>query len=351
MYCTNCGTELFLNVKFCHNCGCKVEHAKKENMVLCENDKAGKTFHILDNCDIVFTQDVCNYIEIRYIFEKNVLTTYNTFKNYLNQDIKDIFSLYDSGMEKYQEILSDFVTIGVEILLVKGIDYITSSIFIKRYNEECAQTEGFIYLKKCMEELLKIETYANELHARRNFQRNTRSQWTGGGFGIKGAIKGTIKAELLNIGTNALRNIGDSITDSKDKEQIRNYAGQIFRTGNGKRFLATSLYYMICDIGCFTYDLLVEAGVYNQVELLSNEVLEAKVQNTMLLYKSGKYDKHEAINRLCRCIELSPFHLWPIRDIYKIDRSTKTILLELGEYLGIKKEIVNWMEKIDAGNY
>lgn len=61
---------------------------------------------------------------------------------------------------------------------------------------------------------------ANELQRLRQLERAGRSQWTGGGFGLSGAIKGAVQAGALNAVTGVGRAIGDSAVDSGDRAQL-----------------------------------------------------------------------------------------------------------------------------------
>ncbi len=53
-----------------------------------------------------------------------------------------------------------------------------------------------------------------------------------GGFGLKGAIKGAVKAGALNAVTGAFRSIGDGITDSGDKSDIKAKLNEIVNDSN-----------------------------------------------------------------------------------------------------------------------
>lgn len=57
-----------------------------------------------------------------------------------------------------------------------------------------------------------------QYEAQKQFERNNRSRWQGGGFGFRGAIKGAIKAGVMNMATDAVRGIGDSISDAVDSK-------------------------------------------------------------------------------------------------------------------------------------
>ena len=65
----------------------------------------------------------------------------------------------------------------------------------------------------------------------RELRKQSRGKWTGGGFGISGAIAGAAQAEMLNIGTGLIHStinfLGDSYSYSKAKSKIANIVKEI----------------------------------------------------------------------------------------------------------------------------
>ena len=77
-------------------------------------------------------------------------------------------------------------------LLAEGIDDISITVF-----EEDIEEAMENYLAPLIQAQNTIRAYEYEL----GIEAESGPVWSGGGFGISGAIKGAIKAEALNIGT------------------------------------------------------------------------------------------------------------------------------------------------------
>lgn len=88
-------------------------------------------------------------------------------------------------------------------------------------------------IRKILGDKIEVESYSeynsllkrynvineNEKHhsEQKEYYRVNRSRWQGGGFGIGGAVKGAVKAGMMNMATDSIRGIGDAITDAGDK--------------------------------------------------------------------------------------------------------------------------------------
>ena len=76
-------------------------------------------------------------------------------------------------------------------------------------------------------EILDMEEAVNEYHD--YIAESRKNAWSGGGFGIGGAIKGHIKAQLLNYGNAFLHSIPDSGRRSRDEDKIRRMKAQLYK--------------------------------------------------------------------------------------------------------------------------
>lgn len=77
-----------------------------------------------------------------------------------------------------------------------------------------------------------VDLYAQNLAYQRDAERSGRSQWVGGGFGVKGAIKGAVTAGALNAATGIFRSIGDGITDASDRSTLQSKYNAIINENN-----------------------------------------------------------------------------------------------------------------------
>ncbi len=113
----------------------------------------------------------------------------------------------------------------LERLAQNGI-YTVRNQDIASLAEECGVLEAFNKEFSAIENMYyKIVEKAEEEKLQRELRKESRGRFVGGGFGLKGAIRGTIQAELLNqvtgLGHSAFNSFGNARTEREKKEQLR----------------------------------------------------------------------------------------------------------------------------------
>ncbi len=75
----------------------------------------------------------------------------------------------------------------------------------------------------------QLTDLAEQMRSYRAAQSAKRLRWQGGGFGITGAIKGAITAGALNLGTDMVRGIGNSITNASDRAKFKKLEDELYK--------------------------------------------------------------------------------------------------------------------------
>ncbi|MCM1328428.1 MAG: hypothetical protein NC253_03225 [Ruminococcus sp.] len=337
MVCSKCRHNLEGNF-FCSNCG---------------------AFNIANGIFIQFSDSMLHYILIRAPYEKAAEKMRQQFTKYINQ-ITSFDVLYSTGVDTFEDCMSGLIKDGVlDDLVDKGIYTYSAQMLAKEFADYSIGGSGYKSMKKFAEISEVYQLYANEINTKRNIQRSDRSYWEGGGFGLKGMLSGAITAGILNLGTEAIRGIGDAITDANDRKHIDSAMQKFFSTA--QKSLIDALYFYICDMATFVYNILVREGVYYQIEFAKDEEvciadeneISNKVQtvayNVFKMYENNKCTKEQAISKICQCIAQYPFNYDPYAILYKIERSTKNGLIGLGDLCGMRDCIERQLYLIDIG--
>lgn len=349
MFCSNCGKQVGNEAKFCSYCGTKIVSSETGSLNKRKNEPQKKSiaYTIAFNERIIFSYEMRKYIEICSIFEKNAAGLYKNFKEYINT-VSNFNDLYGKAYDKFLNEFNTQLGKGQEILIAHGVDIYSLDMLKKEIWDSLEGSNGWRYLQNYYEPKRKLEEFVDETNQKRNVQRSNRSYWMGGGHGIKGALVGSMKADMLNIGTGALRKIGDSIVDSGDRKKAKQYMDIICQEGKAGTNLAAALYFFVCDMGHYIHSILVEKDVLDPVNFpYTSEEIEAKATNIYDCYCKGQYNRKQAIQKLCSCISVYPFDFVPINYIYMIDSSSERTLLLLTEDLGTKEEWLLSKKQID----
>lgn len=240
MRCPDCGKQVSSRAIVCPDCGCpatyfestddNLENKAEETLTIDEYDK-------VEQCDESEKYNQQNETEmldefsllgksIRY--PKNAemyimaIKLHNKFairgeaeikKKYVS--VNDMDKVWDEVIPLAQCMIDKVVKENVGLLYQANI-YMTETDFKNKYNIDLN-----IYLKEIINAYDEIIHAANEIQRARQFERSGRSQWQGGGFGLKGAVKGAVTAGALNAVTGVGRAIGDSVVDSSDSADLK----------------------------------------------------------------------------------------------------------------------------------
>ena len=143
----------------------------------------------------------------------------------------------------------------------------------------------------------------------RNQVKNSRGRWTGGGFGVKGAIKGAITASILNCGTDFLYSFGDSAREKRDNQEIQNKLRSLYNNPQTKQQLVGGIRTCVLNI--------LEAL---QDEMLENDIISTRLninyEKAITLYdntRNWEKDQKRYYDNIAQCIVYYPVNV----DFYK----------------------------------
>jgi len=175
---------------------------------------------------------------------KKIKEQYSSFKEYIDA-VTDLKGLTEGASDIANLRLSELMDYYVEKMVSYGI----FEYDFDNFSSECggdvllSNSDSFCSI---MEQINAVSDYADNLAYQRDVERASRSRWQGGGFGLGGAIKGAITAGALNAATGAFRSIGDSMTDSGDRNDINKKLNSIVNENNknalSKDFMRCLLY-------------------------------------------------------------------------------------------------------------
>lgn len=135
------------------------------------------------------------------------------------------------------------------------------------------------------------------LEAFRVAQRESRSRWQGGGFGVSGAIKGAVTASVMNIGMDFVRSFGDSVTNRSDNAHINGDLIRLYKNKKIRSEMCWGVYWCIKN----AYSALMK-------ELSSRKLLETCELDEngakILFENAGQFanNREEYVGKVMECI-------------------------------------------------
>ena len=246
-------------------------------------------------------------------------------------------------IEGYIKISTKFILNSIDMniknLYQLGINDVDRDIFIDKY---CNKYFNYnIYLTDLEEEYIKIRQTSNELKQYREMKKNSRAKWQGGGFGVKGAIKGAATASVLNAGSSFLHSFGDVTESMRDSNKITNMLKSLEQEykSNGKLKEGINK----CILGClcgFIDELIINKKI-TSVNISEKEAL-ALYKNTI------EYEKNsdKIIQNMLNCIIKYPYNIKPYEMLYSINSKDEG-LLTLIKFFGIESIFKSYKDTYD----
>ena len=305
-----------------------------------EKQKPVDVFPIYYDYNVGFDMRFRQYNAIRSFFEHEATSKEIAAQIMFSVTVRSFDQVYTFALPQSVEFIKTLAESAVEILMKLGIDYIDSQKIMDELDKRCNIFDVFdevIVAKKQIEALEQgLEQNSNE----------SGNYWVGGGFGITGAIKGAIKAEIMNVGTEALIGLGKMITGNTDSDKINKAKNQLFESRPLVNCCTNGINHMCSEMFFIIYKIITDNGIMPPMTF-EEEKAVGKYKNIVTMYEKRKCNKHQAIESLCQCIELYPYHLWFPAYIYKIAEASEDNLIKLTKYLGINMDFLHWRGAID----
>lgn len=177
--------------------------------------------------------------------------------------------------------------------------------------------------------------------ARKKMKTPRTSQWVGGGFGIGGAVKGMLTAELLNAGGNVVHGVGNEIRSQMrkvyDNHQIKKAKEEVKRSPEFIAGIQKDWTKHMQNLYSYLKSIIKEIGKdldgkYYFIDLDSSySYSKCTYQEAICLLKKNIYDMNGYMN------------------LYRENRKLGKSLYEIASFLGFGNELSeNWVTYVDC---
>ena len=220
------------------------------------------------------------FINMMKLHNKTAAVMERELRN-LYKKVNDIDKVWDEVIPAAKHVIAKIIKENLGLLYHAGIN-MREEQFIQKHNIDID-----LYIKPIMDDYDQVIESANYIKNARRIERSSRSQWEGGGFGLKGAIKGAITAGALNAVTGAGRAIGDSAVDSTDNAKIRDAKKKIYENEDYQEKIFYGFRRCVAEADIGLAKDLAEKGVTDYVKV---DFIEA----TEIFTAALEYEKNES---------------------------------------------------------
>lgn len=177
---------------------------------------------------IGFNDTFINFVEIRHGYEVLADDLTDEFKKELTSSCSTLDKLIESGDKEANKYIGKAVDRSIEYLTAFKIYAVDDEMFLKELDKRDILKhwlDTFQIIKNRYETIIDD---ANKEMEFRKLQKECRGQFSGGGFGIEGAIKGAIQSSALNFATDVAYSLFNSIENSQTIEIMNKRKEQLY---------------------------------------------------------------------------------------------------------------------------
>lgn len=323
--CPECAKRITDNVDKCPNCGC----LKNEFVTLMNRDEKDYIVLLLGKYRIRFNGKYWNYIQLRKVYEANARSLRS-----------QLISVYASSRDFGYIIKSFPYIVGVKMeqmldwsmrLLYECKIPMTAELFLEKYFDKNESYEDERYYRLNYNEIITevVEQYAEitnekaELAKYRQMQKASRSRWRGGGFGVKGAMKGAMMAGVLNAGTDFMRSFGDNAQKNSDDTYIAGQISKLKESRSVQRKMINGAYQVILGIFFAVLNELHENRVLDTAEFTNEQCIQA--ENIYMSTIKYETDDKKVITGCLDAITKFPYLDSPYETLYEKYKQTPAV--------------------------
>ena len=358
-YCIYCGEKLIDGAKFCSNCGKPVYSSEDTSVINTATNGLEQEILVavaptseevtpteaepkiqMELCErtIEFDQCLIKYNDFRRIFGQNSDACIDDFVAYYQKNVKDFNSIYDKALPYFLTKVKDSINFGAKLLKKYGImdvnDEQLIQLAISRIDLENT-------LKEYNDLAVQLVQFVEQLSSYRAQNRSgNQMRWQGGGFGLRGALSGALTAGILNLGTDALRGLGNAIVDASDRSKLKKIEAEIFKGNDHCRILKEKLY--TCCEGVretieYTlqiYEQLKKPALNSKSATVMYTQAASIVENATPYTPKSDYDK--VIDLICKGLAADPYQVAPYITLYRVPAVNKKEVLDFVKFFGVE---------------
>ena len=379
MFCMNCGAKLPDHAKFCVNCGAKVPDglgdagaasAAPEEPVPDTSapaaapqeeplpDIPGSHFTVLGKYTVELPLATAVYNQLFATFNREgtriaVLARHEIRKHLKEHTVGNPVEFSVQLLSYCMSACDPLFEKAVDLLIDHDIDYVTKKDLWDRLDDSVGATD---LVKAMLADKAAIEDYQNDLAVEKEANK---ANWQGGGFGIKGAISGAVKASMMNTAQDALSSLGRSITGNSYSDQLERF----IRDRSAKRNYPAMAYDFIssvCRYDLFTevYRLLVAECNLPKAAFDTSKA-DSRRKNLLERFANGKIEEEDVLKGLCSCLEITGGTLPVYEALLELEPSAARDVFQIaeaeGEELALAQsvwyEYVNEKKVVEAFHY
>ncbi len=277
--------------------------------------------------ELITDQSRDNFIEISQAVDIAAMKDYLSLKEtiYGYSDLKTLASNIRKDMDRaFEKIVKQVLPIFHK----RDIYDLNTETFVNRYVKEYISiVEAAENVKDKYEEIIAAGEYEK---AQREYEKENRSRWEGGGYGISGALKGYAQASLLNAAEGLMYSARNRIGDAETDRKVRNAMDNVVKNSGIQEECIDAFFEAVTGIKKGMMRALMEY-TDTEFEIISQSDAE-RASNIVAAVVNDDIPEEKVKSQLIKAWNLDPLN----EDIYK------ELFLRYGDYDNSIEEVGNY---------
>lgn len=353
MFCVQCGEKLPDNARFCFACGAKLDFMTEDTREVPQCNKQNLVIQKIADKELKFDAEITKYIDVHKSYCALAEAARQSYlKAYQKADINSLEGVVETAIPLFAEQSNVVVGKAFDRLLARRIDTYTQEEFLDMAISIYDPSGEFEPYFKSVE---LITEWAEKRALIRTAQRNVAGPWVGGGFGIKGAIKGAVTAGVLNAPGKILRNIGSVAASASDAKTLNQMREKAYPKNTGE-ILGNAMYQFVMAMYSAEIAILNHNNLLKQIDMNDSDCI-VRLNNCERAIANGQRTVEEAVTVICQCLQANPFNISFYTKAYSYGRTIgkenenyikySDELFALAEYFGVQERCKALFNKMD----
>lgn len=314
--CPDCEKMISERVENCPFCGCPAkffslnEPEEKKEEIKEKKQPEMVVFRLWENCEIKYEKGNEEFAELFGLFLKAADDAYNGLKREYKA-AGNIVEALKIIPDKAIKFIEGAMNESTRYLYSIGKNITVEQFYNNHYRNYNLDYED--YVKGVFDSYADIMGMKEQMNAQRQMEIASRGRWQGGGFGLKGAVKGAVTASVLNAGSDFLHSFGDSARENRDNNIISGKLQTLYKNQSTENALCYSVKTIVMNIFFALVSDLCQCG-FNKTIVLDRSEAE-QIYKATVAYEN---DVMKIAEKMVSCITKYPGEIRYYEPIYPL---------------------------------
>ncbi len=254
--------------------------------------------------EISITDERDSYNKIRLQYEAIAERCREEFIKEYKENNRNLDDVINKGYEQGIDVISKVIRNTVDKLVENKFYTINNELFVEEYCQEAIESWDDAY-NRINDQYMNVVLDERQKEEYRQYRKNSRGRWQGGGFGLQGAVKGHMQATGMNMATGVAHSVVNAFGKMRSSIKANKQKSRIFNDSSTLEILAEGVYLAVWSIH-YSYTKFLEDNTNLKFGYVyAEQAKEASVVFSNI--KGRNISNKEKIEIIKELISLNPY--------------------------------------------